>query len=43
MIVSEQFSLNFSAMYTMTGIWNCIFMMLQSVTNLSKLMKYSTR
>ncbi|XP_078490164.1 solute carrier family 4 member 11 isoform X3 [Ciona intestinalis] len=43
MIVSTEFNLDFKAMYAMTGIWNGIFLLLQSVTNASMLMKYSTR
>uniref|UniRef100_H2YQ29 Bicarbonate transporter-like transmembrane domain-containing protein n=1 Tax=Ciona savignyi TaxID=51511 RepID=H2YQ29_CIOSA len=42
-IVSTEFDLDFKAMYAMTGIWNGIFLLLQSVTNASMLMKYSTR
>nr|XP_026692294.1 sodium bicarbonate transporter-like protein 11 isoform X2 [Ciona intestinalis] len=42
-IVSTEFNLDFKAMYAMTGIWNGIFLLLQSVTNASMLMKYSTR
>jgi len=42
-MVSLQFTLDFSAMYTMVGIWNAIFLLLEAFFNLSQLMKFSTR
>jgi len=42
-MVSQSFDLDFSAMYTMVGIYNAMFLILQALFNLSVLMKYSTR
>merc|ERR1739838_812759 len=42
-LISLQFSFDFLAMYTMVGLWNAIFLLLEAFFNLSQLMKYSTR
>jgi len=42
-MVSITFKLDFKAMYTMVGIYNAMFLILQALFNLSVLMKYSTR
>ncbi|WAR22910.1 S4A11-like protein [Mya arenaria] len=41
--VCEDFDLDFPAMFACVGLWNAAFLVLYSVTNLSKLMKFSTR
>ncbi|KAL4235908.1 hypothetical protein ACF0H5_004298 [Mactra antiquata] len=41
--ISEDFNLRFDAMFACVGLWNCFFLILYSVTNLSKLMKFSSR
>lgn len=41
--ICEDFDLDFTAMFACVGLWNCFFLILYSVTNLSKLMKFSTR
>lgn len=41
--ISEDFDLNFSALYSCVGLWNCFFLIVYSVTNLSKLMTFSSR
>lgn len=41
--ICEDFDLSFNAMFACVGLWNCFFLILYSVTNLSKLMKFSTR
>jgi len=42
-LITTNYDLNFKEMYTMTGIWNGIFLALFSLFNVSKLMHYSTR
>ncbi|XP_052274029.1 solute carrier family 4 member 11-like [Dreissena polymorpha] len=41
--VSQDFGLNFDAMFACVGLWNALFLVVYSVTNLSNLMKFSTR
>ncbi|KAK3091729.1 hypothetical protein FSP39_022216 [Pinctada imbricata] len=41
--ISQDFDLNFSAMFACTGLWNTFFLILYSFFNLSKLMKFSSR
>ncbi|XP_045159936.2 solute carrier family 4 member 11-like isoform X2 [Mercenaria mercenaria] len=41
--ISEDFDLDFNAMFACVGLWNCFFLIVYSVTNVSKLMKFSSR
>ena len=41
--ISEDFQLDFLAMYSCVGLWNAFFLLLYSFFGLSKLMKWSTR
>ena len=41
--LTQSNNINFLALYAWTGIFNGIFLVIFSLTNLSKLMKYSTR
>ncbi|XP_064608647.1 solute carrier family 4 member 11-like [Liolophura sinensis] len=41
--ISEDFDLDFRAMFCMVGLWNTFFLILYSVFGLSVLMKFSTR
>ncbi|KAL8588109.1 hypothetical protein ACOMHN_067211 [Nucella lapillus] len=41
--ISEDFDLNFPAMYACVGLWNAFFLVLYSVLDLSVLMQFSTR
>ncbi|XP_070197517.1 solute carrier family 4 member 11-like [Littorina saxatilis] len=41
--ISEDFDLNFPAMYACVGLWNAFFLILYSIFDLSILMQFSTR
>ncbi|XP_076440791.1 solute carrier family 4 member 11-like isoform X2 [Babylonia areolata] len=41
--ICEDFNLNFSAMFSCVGLWNCFFLLLYSFFDVSKLMKWSSR
>ncbi|XP_052090408.1 solute carrier family 4 member 11-like isoform X1 [Mytilus californianus] len=41
--ISDDFGLDFNAMFACVGLWNAFFLIIYSVFNLSKLMKYSSR
>lgn len=41
--ISEQYEMDFHTFYAMTGLWNCLFLVIFSFTGLSKLMKYCSR
>ena len=41
--ICEEWDLDFSAMYSCTGLWNSFFLLIYSVSGASRLMKWSTR
>jgi len=41
--ISEQYGMDFHTFYAMTGLWNCLFLVIFAFTGLSKLMKYCSR
>ncbi|XP_064624285.1 solute carrier family 4 member 11-like isoform X2 [Lineus longissimus] len=41
--ISTDYGIDFLAMFTCTGLWNCFFLMIYALFDVSKLMKWSTR
>lgn len=41
--ISEEFDLNFHAMYACVGLWNTFFLIFYAVFDVSRLMKWCTR
>lgn len=41
--ISEDFDLNFNAMFACVGLWNAFFLLIYSLFDASKLMRWSSR